>query len=40
MISIKKLLPGFKATCLIVGILDILLAGSMFASGIMKNGRV
>jgi hypothetical protein len=33
----KKLLPGFKATCLIVGTLDILLASSMFAKGVMRG---
>ena len=32
-----KLIPGFKATCIIVGTLDILLAGSMFAKGVIKG---
>ena len=35
--SLKKLLPGFKTSCFMVGSLDILLAGSMFAKGVMKG---
>jgi hypothetical protein len=31
------MLPGFRATCLIVGTLDILLASSMFAKGVMRG---
>ena len=34
---LKKLLPGFKATCIIVGTLDMLLASSMFAKGVMQG---
>ncbi len=37
MSSLKKLLPGFKATCIIVGTLDILFASSMFAQGVMQG---
>ena len=34
---VKKMLPGFRATCLIVGTMDILLASSMFAKGVMRG---
>ena len=34
---LKKISPGFKATCLIVGGLDIFLASTMFAKGLMKS---
>lgn len=33
----RNLIPGFRATCLIVGTLNILLAGSMFAKGVMNG---
>lgn len=35
--SLKKMLPGFRATCLIVGSMNMLLAGSMFVKGVMKG---
>lgn len=35
--SPKKLLPGFKVTCIIVGTMDMLLASSMFAKGVMRG---
>lgn len=37
MISSKKFLPGFKATCLIVGTLNILMAGSMLVKGVIPG---
>lgn len=33
----KKRILDFRTTCLIVGTLDILLAGSMFAKGVMRG---
>ncbi|GAA4460476.1 hypothetical protein GCM10023189_35640 [Nibrella saemangeumensis] len=35
--SLQQRLPGFKATCILVGVLDMLFAGSMFAQGIVNG---
>lgn len=35
--TLTRFLPGFKATCLTVGIVDIFLAGSLFARGLMQS---
>lgn len=35
--SLQKLLPGFRATCLLVGSLNILLAGSMLIKGVIPG---
>ncbi len=35
--SLNKFLPGFKATCILVGSMNILLASSMFVQGVMEN---
>jgi uncharacterized membrane protein len=37
MMSFKKFLPGFRATCIFVGSLNMLLAGSMFVQGVMAE---
>lgn len=37
MMSPKKFLPGFKATCLLVGVLNILMAGSMLVKGVIPG---
>lgn len=37
MISPKKFLPGFKATCFLVGVLNILMAGSMLVKGVISG---
>jgi len=37
MSTLKRWIPGFRGTCLIVGILDLLFAGSMFARGVMAE---
>ncbi|GAA4396779.1 hypothetical protein GCM10023187_05300 [Nibrella viscosa] len=34
---IRNRLPGFKATCILVGVLNIIFAGSMFAQGVIKS---
>jgi hypothetical protein len=33
----KRYLPGFKVTCLLVGALYVLIAGSLFIKGLMKS---
>jgi uncharacterized membrane protein len=35
--SFAKFLPGFKATCFTVGVLDMLFAGSMLFGGVMEK---
>jgi len=37
MTTLTRFLPGFKATCLTVGIVDVFLAGSLFARGLMQS---
>lgn len=37
MASLKRFLPGFKTSCLIVCVLYVLLAGSLFAGGLMES---
>lgn len=37
MATLTRFLPGFKATCLTVGIVDVFLAGSLFVRGLMQS---
>lgn len=37
MATLRRFLPGFKATCLAVGITDVFLSGSLFARGLMQS---
>ncbi|WP_247233451.1 hypothetical protein [Telluribacter sp. SYSU D00476] len=37
MTTLRKFLPGFKATCLTVGILDMFLASTMLIGGVMEK---
>ncbi|WP_266363777.1 hypothetical protein [Tellurirhabdus rosea] len=37
MATFRKFLPGFRAICLTIGILDVLMAGSLFAKGLMVS---